>query len=80
MSNRSLWWSLWRTAFEDPDGRAAHNGWWQIQTETGYAWLPASPVGEEARKLALLECVPSGTEVSGVGYRHTRYTFEVEGV
>lgn len=39
----------------------------------------ASPVGEEAERLSLLQCVPHKTELPGIGYRgavpHVYYTY-----
>lgn len=60
-----MWWSLRRDM-------------WHVRSEPGYGWVPASPVGEDARRLALLQCVPPGIEVPGVGYRSTPHTFMVE--
>lgn len=57
MKHRPMWWIQKKT------------GDWHVQADDGFGWLPASPVGEDARRIALLQCVPEGTSVPGVGYR-----------
>lgn len=65
---------MWWKAKQDGSWLLFIGGWMSNESR----FRPATPIGEEADWLKLLQCVPPGTTLPGVGKRGENQMFRTE--